>query len=590
MAVRGIPDGPVEFDRRTEIFPQIVVSGQKGQTFSIEGEVYPELQGEIGGFDISPKDYEWIWLDGRIQVKGNASRGRLMDRTKYFQPFRKNGRIFAGRLGDVWVSGAAKMRRADGMFVPSGFSPDDELQVQPRCDDAFGNTWAELVDAEGRLRGVAVRSFEKPDRWEPLQLPADFPTKRVGMCVDDVGFVWIATPKALLQIDPRNPNGIDRIVRIQDDSRITAITPDSNRQLLVGFSDGSIRELITRPKQEHGFEDVLKLPQSPIRAMHENVDGVLWIVAGSNLYRFHLERRRWVEGRRMPAGNHDNVFVESGGRFYSAGGKTYFGWPASDWVNLDHLWSYHPTDGWQLEPPMLEPGKAYSGIAKLNGGIWVIGGYFRAEKGTQATATVEIYDPESRRYRLGPKYPSPRGQIVALNVGERIYAVGGEGNKIASPEMFSIGVGERRWRREPPAPGPVTQAAGCMVSDKLYIAAGPRSRCPGLFVYDTDGKKWSTVKHPAEQAPAAPLVTAWKDEVWIMGGRGKSAGEKAVWAYSTTTGKWKRGPDLPIPVSWGAACVVNNSIMIAGGAYRDAAVGNYFNSDRTFFLRPAARR
>ena len=590
LVYRGIPTGRVAMERKTQIYPQIVVAGRNGQTFSIESEVWEELKGEIGGFDISPKEYDWIWLNGKIQCRGLATRGRLVDRTSYFEPYRKNGRIFAGRLGEVWVAGAAKMRGRDGLFVPSGFSPEDELQVQPRCDDPFGNTWAALVDGELKERGVAVRSFARPDRWLRLDLPKDFPTGWVGMCTDDVGFVWIAAPNALIQIDPRDPKGVVRIEKISSAARITSIAPLSHRQILVGYSDGQIKELIARPQEKTEFRNVLQLSAGSIRAMHENFDGMLWVVAGANVYGHRLGKREWKEGKRMPAGNHDNIFVELGGRFYSAGGKTYFGWPASQWVNLDHLWSFHPNGGWQLEPPMLEPGKAYSGIAKQNERIWIIGGYFRAEKGTRATDTVEIYDPESRRYRFGPKYPAARGQIVALNVGERIYAIGGEGNKVASPEMFSIGIGQSRWNPEPPAPGPVTQAAGCVIGEKLFITAGPRANCPGLFVYDTTAKKWSTVKHPTDPPPAAPLVTAWRDEVWVMGGRGNSSGVKAVWAYSTKTGKWRQGPDLPIPVSWGAACSYRNIIMIAGGAYRDEAVGNYFNSDQTFFHLPQATR
>ena len=74
-----------------------------------------------------------------------------------------------------------------------------------------------------------------------------------------------------------------------------------------------------------------------------------------------------------------------GTALYTAGGKTFFGWPASEWVNLDHVWSYHiPSGTWRVEPPMLEPGKGlYSGIAALDDELWLLGGLFRAGGGTR---------------------------------------------------------------------------------------------------------------------------------------------------------------------------------------------------------------
>ena len=90
-----------------------------------------------------------------------------------------------------------------------------------------------------------------------------------------------------------------------------------------------------------------------------------------------LWHEHWDEQPRMPAGNHDHIFARIGDRLYTAGGKTFFGWPASEWVNLDHVWSYHiPSGTWRVEPPMLEPGKAYSGIAALDDELWLLGRSF----------------------------------------------------------------------------------------------------------------------------------------------------------------------------------------------------------------------
>ena len=176
--------------------------------------------------------------------------------------------------------------------------------------------------------------------------------------------------------------------------------------------------------------------------------------------------------------------------------------------------------------------------------------------------------------------------MVALTVNDRLYAVGGADDESPTAEVLSIGAGETSWRVDAPAPGPVLQASGCVLDGKIYIAAGPSSQCPGLFVYDPGQDSWNEIEHPS-RPPSAPLCTAFNGSVWVMGGRGAKSGQTASFAYAPDTGQWRRGPDLPSPVSWAAAAVVNGRLLIAGGAYRDERVGDYFNSDRVFLLRGA---
>lgn len=502
------------------------------------------------------------------------------------------GRVFVSRLGEEWAMDARSKRRGGGPFVDTGVKSIGKSRLELRCEDVYGNFWGARLDGEGRGVGLAVLPFGDPRRWQSVALPQDLAGDWKGFCSDDIGSVWLATETAAVQINPRASDGGLRRFEAPDGARVTSIARVANRQIVAGFADGSIRELRTHPKTELEWRLVETLEGGPVRAMLHVSDGSLWAISGDKIFRSGALsepwQQHWSEQPRMPAGNHDNIFARIGDKLYTAGGKTYFGWPATDWVNLDHVWSYDIGSGiWAVESPMLEPGKAYPGVATLNHELWIVGGLFRAGKGTKATDTVEIYNPRTRRYRLGPRYPAARGQIVALTVGGRLYAVGGEDLPAAgaSPEMFSMGAGEMEWRPEPPAPGPLIQAAGCVVNGKMVIASGPMSQCPGFFVYDPAERKWSTVKHPAETAPRASLVAALGDDIWVMGGRGKTAGVRTTYSYSVKTGEWTPGPDLPIPVSWGAAAEVNGRILIAGGAYREDRAGGIINSDRVFFLK-----
>jgi len=375
---------------------------------------------------------------------------------------------------------------------------------------------------------------------------------------------------------------------------VTALGRRPNRQVLAGLADGTVWELAWE-----GSGQVLteKMPLQPdvkaaVRAVYCDTHGATWVVAGGRIGRIAAPagawQRHWQEAGRLPAGNHDIIFAREGGRLYTAGGKTYFGFPATDWVNLDEIWQYEIDDHvWRLAPPMLRPGKAYSGIAALAGEIWLLGGYLRAGSGTRAVADVEVYSPRSRHVRPGPALDLARGQVVALTLGKRLYAIGGASDERPLAMMSSIGAAETRWRDEVPPPGPVEQASGCVLDGRLYVAAGHRNGCPGLYVFDPVTHAWSTVAHPTGRAPQAPLCAAFGGEVWVLGGTGVADGH-AVYRYDPRRQAWRRGPDLPLPVSWGAAIDLNGRLCVAGGAYRSDDLNDYFNSDRVFLLRPEA--
>ncbi len=595
MVYRGLPDGPalMREDRQGRLY--VTVFGDNGVVVrSDERGTEPWQQGDIDGLDIAPTGDVWMVNNGRVLRYAASNDGVMpIDRTPAFEPVAKPGLLFASRWGDVWLVGCREMLRGDGMYVPTPLAPASGWEMESACDDPFGNVWALGSKPDQNVQTLAVIARDRPHRWEPIPLSG----KNIGShwlapCADDVGFVWLANGTTVIRVDPRSADAEYRAFAPPGPAQITTIARVANRQLVIGFADGSVQELTVEADQPPSWRLIESYGSGPIRALRHGRDGLLWAVSGSDLYRSEALReewhRHWEEQPRMPAGNHDNIFARIGNKLYTAGGKTYFGQPAAEWVNLDHVWSYDINQGtWQVEAPMLEPGKAYPGIAALDGELWLIGGNFRNGNSTKATATVEIFDPESGRYRLGPALDVPRDQAVALTVNDRLYCIGGRlDSGEGTTKVVSIAADERHWRPEPDAPGPVYQASGCVIAEKLYVAAGPRSDCPGLFVYDPQQQNWESISHPAPPAPGAPLCAAFEGEVWVMGGRGTTTGLTASHIYSPETGRWRPGPDLPLRVSWGAAAVVNGRLIIAGGAYRDPYVGSVFNSDRVFLLRP----
>jgi len=553
-----------------------------------DGHWQTQHRGDIQGMHIAPDGDLWVVQDEEI-VRHSPGRDALAH-TPSFMPESAPGPLLATRGGDIWCAGCMHMRRSDALFAAVPLAPSG-WTITPCSEDSFGNVWA--IADDGQRRDLALLNRQHPHVWRLIGLPPDHCAGPwAGAVVDDSGFVWVGLPQAALRVDPRAETGYRTFVSPVE-SPITTIARCAGRQVVFGFADGSVRELTAAVDQDPHWRTILSAGDGPVQALLHDRTGDLWILAAGTVRRVETLRApwhaHWDEQPRMPAGNHDHIFAQIGDRMYTAGGKTFFGWPADEWVNLDHLWSCDINDGtWRIEPPMLEPGKAYSGIAALAGELWLLGGNFRDEKakgGTAKTATVEIYDPQSRRLRFGPQLPRPADQIVALTVDGRLYAIGGADDNSPASDVLSIASGETEWSHCAPAPGPLMQASGCVLHSKIYIAAGPSAQCPGLFVYDPQKNCWGQIEIPAPQALQAPMCTAFDGKVWVMGGRGADGGQTATYTYDPDRGDWQQGPDIPLPVSWAAAADVNGRLLIAGGAYEDDRVGNFYNTDRAFLLR-----
>jgi hypothetical protein len=154
---------------------------------------------------------------------------------------------------------------------------------------------------------------------------------------------------------------------------------------------------------------------------------------------------------------------------------------------------------------------------------------------------------------------------LAVHIGKRIYVAGND-------KLLSIGIGESKWKAEPDMPmGKGLKAlAGCVWKEQFYVTV-PKL---GLVAFDPQAHAWNLVS--AEWQPRSAEVAAFRDELWVMGGREIGDGRTTM----IFDGKvWRRGPDLPRELAWGAAAVVNGRLMVTGGA-----AGRCYN-DRTFLLR-----
>ncbi len=110
--------------------------------------------------------------------------------------------------------------------------------------------------------------------------------------------------------------------------------------------------------------------------------------------------------------------------------------------------------------------------------------------------------------------------------------------------------------------------------DSIYVFNGFK---PGIVIansvekYDVATKQWSIVSTTSTSDGSAVThngVVRVGADVWIIGGRiGSHPGRVSdkIWIYNLDNGKWRRGPDLPMPLAAGGSALVNNKIHWIGG-------------------------
>ena len=94
---------------------------------------------------------------------------------------------------------------------------------------------------------------------------------------DDAGFVWVALEASVLRVDPRS--SAPRPFANPVDARITAIARGGG-QIVVGFADGSLRELTVNADGPPAWREIQTGGDGPVQALLHARSGSLWVVEG----------------------------------------------------------------------------------------------------------------------------------------------------------------------------------------------------------------------------------------------------------------------------------------------------------------------
>jgi glucose/arabinose dehydrogenase len=290
----------------------------------------------------------------------------------------------------------------------------------------------------------------------------------------------------------------------------------------------------------------------------------------------------WRTVAQMPADNHDLTAAVVGGKFYVAGGATNDFKGTGEVHAFDEIWALDPRGWtWQAVAKFARP-RIYCATAAFADRVWVIGGDVLHEDGQRRPSKlVEIYDPGTGVLSHAVDLPVALPNPIALAVAGRLWVVGAR-NRTERGQFFSLGPDEAAWRIEPAALPKMWALAGAALADKLYVCVPDT----GLAEFDPATRAWHVIPGPTQ--PRSAQVAAWRGELWIMGGV-DLADRRETRIYNPSARTWRTGPPLPQPLAWGAAGVIDDQLVITGGAWREpTARRGYTFTAATIALRADA--
>jgi len=186
--------------------------------------------------------------------------------------------------------------------------------------------------------------------------------------------------------------------------------------------------------------------------------------------------------------------------------------------------------------------------------------------------SCEIYNQETERWEFCNKLPYPTHHLAIASDGTHVYGAGGytdlRFSHDESRDLKQFNIDSNRWHSIGEIPEPIGEHALLHHSDYLYLLGGrtPAGDSKKAWKYSLLNKNWLQLADmPRAKHSFSALVV--EDELWIIGGRSKALGSgiRTIDIYSPANDSWRDGPELPVGGGGLFAAYHNGHIHIIGG-------------------------
>ena len=240
---------------------------------------------------------------------------------------------------------------------------------------------------------------------------------------------------------------------------------------------------------------------------------------------------------------------------------------------------YNPTTNtWTTKADMPTPRFSFA-IAVYHNKIYCIGGLIADSNpmlGSSVTGAIEVYDPASDTWEVKKSMSTPRTQLEANVIGDRIYLIGGRtggpSSTVTSNEVYDP-VSES-WTTKAGILYPFTEYASAVIDSKIYVMGGfdefnDPMNLDVNQIYDTRTDSWSfgTPIPTAVKSAACVSSVSFPSKIFLIGGELTTDGSSTniVQIYNIERDTWSVGASMPTARFGIAVAALNGSIYAMGG-------------------------
>ena len=269
-------------------------------------------------------------------------------------------------------------------------------------------------------------------------------------------------------------------------------TLSKNREGPFGISTAEVYDT-----QTNTWRRVADMPTPRRLAKAAVVDGIIYIFGGYSskdrrirnwklplpIEAYNPQTDTWIQKQDMPVSRINFSLGVVDRKVYLIGGSEGFG--DGQQQRMDRVDIYNPaTDTWTMGPNM-PTRRETVGVTAVNNRIYVIGGHGWPPAGWGPLLTViEAYDPLSRRWQQKKDMLDFKSVYSRVVVGEAIYLIGGLdrfSQDLATVDVYNPE--KEAWRDIPTLPTPLVPYGAASVNGKIYVFGG-YSREGGGFIPD----------------------------------------------------------------------------------------------------------